>query len=334
MRRLILLTSLLISVVCYGQLDESTEKLLKDQAAKNKSKDTVWMAGGVGSLNFSQVALSNWAGGGQSAASIQAMVSYHVNYFKDKTSWDNTFDLSYGVIKQENLKLFKNDDKLEINSKFGHRIKEKNAFYSALMNFKSQFDNGYNNAGDHDSTYISRFMAPGYIIGAVGVDFQPNKDFSLFLSPATVKTTIVGDTKLSNAGSFGVDPGQRVRTEMGGYLKLSYQKKEPFGMENVLFKTKLDLFSNYLDNPGNIDVNWEVLVNMKVNKYLSVSLSTYLIYDDDVDINRYESDGVTPIYHMRDDGSLYTDSNGDPIQVKGPITQFKEVLSIGFSYKF
>jgi hypothetical protein len=261
-------------------------------------------------------------------------LAYNINYFKDKTSWDNSFDLSYGLLKQGGGKLFKNDDKIEISSKFGHRIKEKKLFYSMLLNFKSQFDYGYNSALDHDSSYISRFLAPGYVIGAVGFDYKPNKDFTLFISPATTKMTVVSDTRLSNAGAFGVEPGRKARAEIGGYIKLAYKKYKPFGMDNVLFKTKLDVFSNYLQNPENIDVNWEVLVSMKVNKYLSASITTNLIYDHDINIARYEADGITPIYHTKEDGSVYLDSEGNPIQVKGPITQFKEVLSIGFAYKF
>jgi hypothetical protein len=101
---------------------------------------------------------------------------------------------------------------------------------------------------------------------------------------------------------FGVDRGKNFRQEFGGYIKIAFQKDI---MTNVNFSTKIDLFSNYLKNPQNIDINWELLLSMKVNKYISATLSTQLIYDDDINYNN-----------------------------KGPKTQFKEIIGIGFSYKF
>ena len=105
---------------------------------------------------------------------------------------------------------------------------------------------------------------------------------------------------------------KNVRTEFGGYLRLFYQKEI---IQNVSLQTKLDLFSNYLNNPGNIDVNWEVLVSMKVNKFISATIGTQLIYDDDILI------GV--------------DTNNDgTVDAMGPRVQFKEVLTAGLTYKF
>ena len=172
-------------------------------------------------------------------------------------------------------------------------------------------------------------MAPGYVIGAVGVDYKPNKYLSFFISPATSKNTFVNDVDLANAGAFGVrgaeldtagnviTPGEKFRTEIGGYIRFIFQKNdfEAKFLKNVSIMSKLDLFSNYLDRPENIDVNWETLITMKINEILSVSISTQLIYDDDIDIQ--------------------VDNNGDGvIDAVGPRVQFKEILGVGVAYNF
>ena len=154
-------------------------------------------------------------------------------------------------------------------------------------------------------------MAPAYLMTAIGLNYKPNNYFSAFLAPVSGKFTFVMDKFLSDEGAFGVDPGKKVKSELGGYVRLAYSKNdfERDFLKNISFTTKLDLFSNYIDKPQNIDVHWEVLIGMKVNKYITANLNTMLIYDDDVKI-------------LQDDGRLVAK------------TQFKEVLGIGFSYNF
>jgi hypothetical protein len=136
--------------------------------------------------------------------------------------------------------------------------------------------------------------------------------FSAFIAPFTDKTTIVGDNGLANAGAFGVEKGKNIRNEFGGYVRMMFMKDI---MKNVGLQTKIDLFSNYLNNPQNIDIYWETLINMKVNKYISVTFSTNLIYDDDIIIKvDKDKDGIT--------------------DAEGPRVQFKQILNVGFSYKF
>jgi len=165
-------------------------------------------------------------------------------------------------------------------------------------------DKGFNYP--NDSTQISGFLAPAYILIALGMDYKPNDVFALLISPLTGKFTIVRNQNLANAGAFGVEPGKNIRNEFGIYVKLKYKRNL---MENITLQTKVDLFANYLDHPENIDINWEVLVTMKVNKYISANISASLIYDDDIDI-------------VQENGRI------------GPATQFKELFGIGLSYKF
>jgi len=270
-----------------------------------------WKTGGAGSLNFNQVSLSNWSAGGQSCLSAGALVNLMVNYKKGKTAWDNTLDMAYGITQISSDPMRKSDDKIDLNSKYGY-LAGNNWYYSTLINFKSQFMDGYNYP--NDSVIVSRFFAPAYVILSIGMDYKPNNNFSLFLSPATCKITIVNDRKLADAGAYGVDSGKTHREEIGAYISIAFKKEI---MQNVTFGTKLDLFSNYFHNPQNVDVNWDAMLALKVNKYISANITTTLIYDDDIKI---------PI--MKKINSIDTQVG------TGPRTQFKEVLGIGFSYKF
>ncbi|PLX10468.1 MAG: hypothetical protein C0594_04910 [Marinilabiliales bacterium] len=286
--------------------------------------DTIlgWKKGGMISLAFSQVSLNRWAAGGQNSISGNGLVTLFANYKEKKSSWENNLELGYGTLKQgENESLWmKTDDKIDFSSKYGHRIK-KGLYFAGLANFKSQFTAGYNYP--NDSVPISNFMAPGYALLAIGLDYKPNDNFSLFLAPVTGKMTIVADEGLANAGAFGVEAaiidtttgsiitaGKKIRNEFGGYLKMTYKKDFK---ENISFATRLELFSNYVDNPQNIDIMWENILGVKITKFISLTLTTTLLYDDDVDIEWEDSDGKM---HY------------------GPTTQFKEVLGVGFSYKF
>ena len=277
--------------------------------------DTSWKKGGMGSINFNQVALSNWAAGGENSMSGAAFLSLFANYAKDRLSWDNQLDLAYGLLKSGDAKVRKNEDKIDLNSKVGYKVSANSKFYyTFLFNFKSQFANGYDYKNDTLLTYpISKFLAPGYLLYSIGIDYKPDDAFSLYLSPLTGRTIIVNDDMLSQAGAFGVDPGKKSLTQLGAYLRAMY-KKDVF--TNVNFQTKLELFSNYLDNPQNIAVNHEILIAMKVNKFITANIGTQMIYDD-----------IIPV-------TVIKETSGVKEAKTGPRLQFKEVFGIGLSYKF
>lgn len=330
MRRIVLLMFSLTAVSSmFGQLD-AEEKKLKTEAKGSSDSTKTWDVGGNVNLNATQVALSNWAGGGESSFSLQGLFGLYANYSKGKSAWDNSLDLAYGMIKTGKNDWFKNDDRIELNSKFGHKASE-HWYYATLLNFRTQFTTGYSKVGD--TKYISNFMAPGYLTFAIGMDYKPNKKLTMFVSPATLKMTAVMDDNLSAEGAFGVAAGETIRSEFGGYLKASFVEGKVFGNENLGFKSSLSLFSNYQNQPQNIDVNWDATLTAKIAKYFTVSLTLNMIYDHDININRYEADGST-VYLEDANGNAFTDGEGNPIQFKGPITQIKEVIALGFVYKF
>jgi hypothetical protein len=273
-------------------------------------QDTVWRRGGIVSLNFSQVSLTNWASGGQNSIASNGLFNFFANYKSGKNAWDNYIDLGYGLVMQgKKGSLLKSDDRIDLTSKYGREASE-HWYYTGLTNLRTQFAPGYNYP--NDSVVISRFFAPAFLTLAPGMDFKPNNNFSLFLSPATARFIFVTDRELSNAGAFGVDPGKTLRTEAGAYLKAIYNK-ELSATTNLM--TSLDLFSNYFDKPQNIDINWQLLLGLKVSRYISANLSLQLLYDDNTKLTFYEDDGIT-------------------VKRVGPGVQFREIFGIGFAYNF
>ena len=300
---LVIITIFSINIVS-AQITDAESSLKKAKTDTIKS----WQKGALFNLGFSQVTLSNWAAGGNNSISGNGVASFFLNYTGEKESWENNIKLGYGLLKQNEADIQKTDDKFEFTSKYGRKVSS-NWFYAGFLNFKTQFSDGYNLP--NDSAIISTFLAPGYLLGALGMNYKQKDYFGVFISPITSKTTFVMDKTLSDAGSFGVDPSKSIRNEIGGYLRGNFQKEI---MKNVKLTTTLGFFSNYIKNPQNIDLNWDLLVLMKVNKFITVTINTNLIYDDDINI--------------------ISDENGDGInEINGPRPQFKEILGLGFSYK-
>jgi hypothetical protein len=308
MKKTIIFFSLLLPVILSNAQVTDAEKQLKTQAVDSVEG---WKSGGMINLNLSQTSLTNWAAGGQSSIAVNGLINLHDQYKKGNELWENYLDLAYGTMKQGSANWWKTDDKISFTSKYGHKA-AKNFYIAGLADFKTQFTKGYNYP--NDSVMISRFMAPGYLLVALGAEYRPSDNFDFFIAPLTGKFTFVMDQALADSGAFGVKRGENVYSEFGGYARLFAKKNL---MENISIQTNLALFSNYLHNPGNIDVNWEVLLSMKVNKFISATISTDMIYDDDIKI----------VEDKNDNGII------EPGE-KGPRLQFKEVLAIGLAYKF
>jgi hypothetical protein len=310
---------LIIILLCllpeaFSQVTEGEKKL------RTANSDTTmgWKTAGLFSVTVSQTSLTNWAAGGQNSLALNGMFTGLANYKKGKSSWDNLLDIGYGLMKQgKETDFMKTDDKIDFTSKYG-REAFKNFNYALLMNFKTQMSAGYKYPDTENK--ISDFFAPAYLLLAAGLDYKPTQYFSTFIAPLTAKFTFVTDEKLSEAGAFGVEPGKTSRSEIGGYLRMVYTRGDFKSelLKNVTFVTKLDLFSNYTENPQNIDISWETLTALKVNKFITVNFTTHLIYDDNIKV---------PV--DRNDDGIY-----ESTEAPGPRVQFKEILGVGFSYKF
>ena len=239
-----------------------------------------WKKGGVFNLNVAQGSLSNWAAGGDNfSMTLNAYFNYFVYYKKDRHSWDNNLDINLGYVQTTSAGSRKNDDRFDILSKYGYKMDPKGKwFLSGLFNFRSQFFDGYtysNNIG----TFASTFLSPAYIILSAGFDYKPNDKFSMFISPLTSRTTLVMNKALAAKGSYGVPNGKNALYEVGAFASFNYNNTFS---KNIVYKARLDLFSNYLNNPGNVDLFMTNQLTVKVAKNFSATYSLDMIYDDDV----------------------------------------------------
>jgi hypothetical protein len=283
--------------------------------------DTVkyWKVGGDVSLTFGQTALVNWSAGGVSSLSLNGLLNFHADYKKNKLLWTNNLIMAYGMYQEKDDKRKKNDDKIDFTSNLGYEM-TKSWYYSLTAGFKSQFDKGF--PEDQDTLYNSKWFAPAYATFGLGLTYRPNENLQLIISPATYRVTFVNDQRLADMGEYGVDPaeyelnsdsvlvmtkaGKKVRHEFGFNLKFMYKVTI---VKNVDWQTNLELFSNYLEEPQNIDVYWDNYFTFTINSWLSANLTTSLIYDHDINI---------------------TDKDGNT----GPRTQFKQTFGLGLAYKF
>ncbi|HRH10274.1 MAG TPA: DUF3078 domain-containing protein [Bacteroidia bacterium] len=317
------ITTILILII--GQFQGQTDSL-----KKATPKDTSWKTTGFLGLNASQTALSNWQGGGQDNVAINAILNAQAEYRKGKNYWLNKIDMQYGLIKPGEAKIFKkNIDQIFAVTKYNLNAFNKYWFYAAQADFRSQMAPGYNYIGDSIAgRATSDFCSPGYIQLAVGLDFKPTKYFSATFAPVAGKITLVNRQYLADAGAFGVEkavldtagkvvtPGKRTRMEFGGRFILKFKKD--IG-KNVNIDSYLDLFSNYNNKPGNIDVVFNNLITFKINKYFTANIISQLLYDDEIIIKRdWNQDGK---YDHKND-------------IYGPRVQIISTFAIGFGYKF
>ena len=283
MKKLLLVTFLVASFYNILAQDETVRELrdASGRVIKKDPNDTIpytWRKGGIYGINVSQGSLSNWAAGGDDfSLSVNSILNLFAFYKKDKHSWDNTLDFNLGYVNTTSLGSRKNDDRIDILSKYGYALNPK-LNLAGLVNFRSQLFKGYTYSDDV-KTLSSAFLSPAYILVSPGLDFKPNADLSIFVSPITARWTIVKDDSLSAQGLYGVEPGKHSNGEFGAFATINYLKE--FN-KNLSFKSRLDLFSNYKRKPQNIDLYFTNVLNIKLTRLLSVTWSVDMIYDDDV----------------------------------------------------
>ena len=263
-------------------------------------------------FDFNEVAFKNWTSGGENSISGLLKIYFSRTFQREFTLWKTEIYGRYGLNKQEEREWRKTDDQIRINSTFGYRHKEKsNWYYTAKLNFRTQFTNGYKYPNTEDP--ISRFFAPAYLFVGGGTQYNSaNKHFFVYFSPVTFKSTFVMDETLSNDGAYGVDPGKKIRREFG----ISVQSKwDTEIFKNVAMINRIGLYTDYFNSFGNIDVDWELVFKFKISNYFEANIGGHLIYDDDILFGK--------------------DTNGDGENDKfEPRVQIKQQLGVGVLYKF
>ncbi len=238
-----------------------------------------WMKAGTFIVTVHQGALRNWAGGGeQNTLGVTTLLNYNLNHRKGKITWNNYFDIALGFQNATSFGRFRKiDDRIDITSKYGYQFSKK--WYAAVLgNFNSQTLAGYNYT-DTANIKISNLLTPGKILLSAGIDFRPDKTFTLFVSPITSRFILKTDNDFYTVDKFGVPPNHKSYTELGSFATAKYTKKiSPW----AYYTGRLDLFSNYKRNPENVDLFFTNLVTMKFNKWLATNISVDMVYDDDV----------------------------------------------------
>jgi hypothetical protein len=273
-------------------------------------------------LDISQITFVNWNAGGYNSISGLIKGQFIRTYTRENIHWKNELIMRYGINKQESQEVRKTDDQFAFNSTFGYkRDTISNWYYAGKFNFNTQFANGY--AYPNIDLAISRPFAPAYTFLGIGAEYS-RKDLNLnfYLSPLTQKTTMVFDQRLADQGAFGVEKaiydefgnlvkrGKNIRNETG-VLVSSQWKREIF--ENINFENRIALYTDYINNFGNIDVDWQLQLDLTVNQYVKANIRTHLVYDDDIK-SKEEEGGVQVI--------------------RGPKIQLKQLLGLGVVYQF
>lgn len=317
---------LLFSLNSFAQLGDTITTKKVETAERLDSLKVIpspWKKENIVGFDLSEIAFVNWNAGGNSSISGLLRGTFTRNYEVKSQKWVNELIIRYGITKQDGVELRKTDDDLQFNSTFGYRRDTtSNWYHSAKFNFRTQITDGYSYPNTEIS--ISEAFAPAYTFLGVGAEYNDKKkSMQLYISPLTMKNTLVLNQRLANQGAYGVtraiyDPitqelirkGEKSRTELG-FLVMTAFKKEVF--TNIKLENRLSLYSDYINNFGNIDVDWQMQWDFIVNKYVRASINTHLIYDDDI--------------------KTKDEVNGEQVTL-GPKVQLKQMLGVGITYKF
>lgn len=329
MKKIYLLLFLTLSLtVAKAQVEKQVEKkTITADDKKRMEEDTTngWKFGGMGGVTFNQAGFVNWAAGGVNAISLNFNARFYADLKKNKHLLQNWFAAEYGLqfSKQTFPKVNKNADRWEIFSKYGYKISKK-VYVGGYVDMRSQFSNTFKYATDSSRTLTSTFASPFVFEGALGIDYVPNNYFSLFFSPLATKLTYVKNDFIAQSEAYGNSWPNKLKSEFGAALIASY--KQDFWKQNIAINSVFRAYKNYLfaaidpidislpkesksSYRKNIDIDWQTTVGFKVNKYITASVFTHLIWDHDIVIPNKE--GLDP----------------------KPRLQFRDIIGIGLMYQ-
>ncbi|MDE6630471.1 MAG: DUF3078 domain-containing protein [Bacteroidales bacterium] len=273
------------------------------------AKASSWLIDFSGGINAAQAAMINWAAGGENSVAGNAYINFNSVYINGGHKWEAKLNTQYGLTWDPTNLLNKTVDNLYAATKYGYAIPGDHFYYTALVEFQTQYDRGYEKIDDRKkdrNNYISTIMAPGYLNVSAGMEYRLRDLLSVYFSPINCRTTFVLDDSLSAEGKFGVEKGKHYLFQPGmslaGALSWTFYK-------NMTLKTDITLFTPYDKDFGNIVVDWNVRLEMAINEYFSAVIGTSLKYDDKVHVMK----------------------NGVDV---GPKVQFREIVNIGIGYTF
>ncbi|MCF0173556.1 MAG: DUF3078 domain-containing protein, partial [Bacteroidales bacterium] len=278
-------------------------------------KPKYWKTWAITTFGFSQTSLTDWSAGGNSVATLNSTMDANANYAKDKISLTNRIRAGYGFTQTFGVGFKKSNDYLNIDNALNYKLKG-NLNGSVVYAFVSQFTPGYSSTiGDKNSEVVSRFFAPASMTLGIGGTFKP-KDFTLSFTPLTGKVVMVSDPELRVRNGNAID--KFARWELGANLRADAKAK----VEGLEINTTFTAFSNYLKNPQNIALSWDLAIKAQLTKFIAFTLNTRAIYDDRVRFKQLKDA----------EGNVRTDADGKPLLF--PALQFMEVSAISFTYTF
>lgn len=284
---------LLLLIFSAGIFISAQEEIKKDSVVTDTIKH--WSVLGKQSLMINQAAFSNWVGGGANNVGWLLGIDYNITYEKDKDLWENLILLNYGQNDTKGLGVRKTQDVINVSTNYGRKV-SKSWYLSVGAGLQSQFTVGYEDGNNPEAKKISNFMAPGYLNLGMGITFRPNDNVNVTLRPSNARWTLVLDRDLQTAGTYGLKADGDTSLLQYGFLGTALYKFKL--MENVNITNTASVFSNYLDHPERLVLSYGMILNLKVNKFISSNITVDLMYDH----NQIEK------------------------------TQLKQTLGVGFSY--
>jgi hypothetical protein len=284
---------LLLLIFSAGIFTNAQEEIKKDSIVTDTIKH--WSVLGKQSLMINQAAFSNWVGGGANNVGWLLGIDYNITYEKDKDLWENLILLNYGQNDTKGLGVRKTQDVINVSTNYGRKV-SKSWYLSVGAGVQSQFTVGYEDGNNPEAKKISNFMAPGYLNLGMGITFRPNDNVNVTLRPSNARWTLVLDRDLQTAGTYGLKADGDTSLLQYGFLGTALYKFKL--MENVNITNTASVFSNYLDHPERLVLSYGMILNLKVNKFISSNITVDLMYDH----NQIEK------------------------------TQLKQTLGVGFSY--
>jgi len=338
-----MLCSVSLSLIGFLQSQAQLAKLDDVQKSlETTNRDTIaWTHGGILNIGINEGYLHNWAAGGELGyLAVNGIFSGHLDRLHNREIWSNNLDMTYGLsyAYSQGFLPHKTDDRIDFTSKYGYRLDTgKNFYLTGLFNFKSQFTKGYDyTVPNFDSFSTSKFMSPAYFTTAIGLEYRKGSDISLFLSPAAARIVTADKyyTDMSPQGAFGIPYNKTSVFQFGAYFSGRYTININ---KNMIFKTRLDLYSNYLakdtkdsvgnvikkDNPGNITILFDNLFSWKISKYFNITLGGTFIYDNSIPFAKKTETNAAGV-------TVTKDQPGDSLGW----VQLKQIFTFGMEFKF
>lgn len=281
---------LFLSILLLGTMTIFAQE---EDEAEEKDKNG-WHNEGAIALMFNQAAFNNdWTGGGTTNYAANLKFNYDFNYRYNKLTIDNRVLVDYGLTKNKGEQYSrKTNDRIELNSIIGTKVSDTNWYYSFFLNFKTQFTDGYDYKKEDDVLIRTRktdFFSPAYLQFGPGMLWKKNDNLKVNISPFAARITFVDKdftrveddpeaiAEFNKKKYFGVEANESTNFELGASIN-AYAKFDI--VKNVSAENVLAVYSDYLEKPQNLNIDYTLNINMKINDYMSANLTFQAIYDE------------------------------------------------------